>query len=194
MTARRVVVAMSGASGAVYGARLIEVLSGMPGVELHAIISAGAAATIRYELGADPADIAGLAFRVHDEKNLAAPLASGTFLTDAMVVAPCSIRSLSAIANSANDNLLVRAADVHLKERRRLVLVVRETPLHEGHLRLMTLATRAGAVILPPVPGFYIRPATVAELVDHTVGKVLDSIGIPHELSPRWAGPGVAED
>jgi 4-hydroxy-3-polyprenylbenzoate decarboxylase len=179
---------MSGASGAVYGARLIEVLAGMSDIELHAIISAGAGATIRYELGEDPADIAALADHVHDEKDLAAPLASGTFLTDAMVVAPCSIRSLSAIANSANDSLLVRAADVHLKERRRLVLVVRETPLHEGHLRLMTLATRAGAVILPPVPGFYVRPATVAELVDHTIGKILDSIGVAHDLSPRWSG------
>jgi 4-hydroxy-3-polyprenylbenzoate decarboxylase len=194
MSARRVVVAMSGASGAVYGARLIEVLAAMPEIELHAIISAGAAATIRYELGAEPADLAALADRVHDERDLAAPLASGTFLTHSMVVAPCSIRSLSAIANSANDNLLVRAADVHLKERRRLVLVVRETPLHEGHLRLMTLATRAGAVILPPVPGFYIRPATVAELVDHTVGKVLDSLGIAHDLSPRWGGLTAEED
>jgi flavin prenyltransferase len=188
MTRRRIVVAMSGASGAVYGARLIEVLAGVSDIELHAIISAGAGATIRYELGEDPADIAALADYVHDEKDLAAPLASGTFLTDAMVVAPCSIRSLSAIANSANDSLLVRAADVHLKERRRLVLVVRETPLHEGHLRLMTLATRAGAVILPPVPGFYVRPTTVAELVDHTIGKILDSIGIAHDLSPRWSG------
>ncbi|MGH3258370.1 MAG: UbiX family flavin prenyltransferase [Streptosporangiaceae bacterium] len=188
MTRRRIVVAMSGASGAVYGARLIEVLGGMADVELHAIISGGAAATIRYELGIEPADVAAQAHQIHDERDLAAPLASGTFLTDAMVVAPCSIRSLSAIANSANDSLLVRAADVHLKERRRLVLVVRETPLHEGHLRLMTLATRAGAVILPPVPGFYIRPTTIADLVDHTVGKVLDSIGISHDLTPRWAG------
>lgn len=188
MSARRVVVGMSGASGAVYGARLMEVLAGMPDVELHAVISTGAAATIRYELDRDPRDVAALAHQVHDERDLAAPLASGTFLTDGMVVAPCSIRSLSAIANSANDSLLVRAADVHLKERRRLVLVVRETPLHEGHLRLMTLATRAGAVILPPVPGFYVRPSTIADLVDHTVGKVLDSLGIANDLSPRWAG------
>ena len=180
--------AISGASGAVYGTRLMEVLSAMPDIELHAIISAGAAATIRYEVGIEPRDVEALADRVYNERNLAAPLASGTFLTDAMVVAPCSIRSLSAIANSANDSLIVRAADVHLKERRRLVLVVRETPLHEGHLRLMTLATRAGAVILPPVPGFYIRPTTIAELVDHTVGKVLDSIGVSHELTPRWSG------
>jgi 4-hydroxy-3-polyprenylbenzoate decarboxylase len=188
LTARRIVVAMSGASGAVYGVRLIEVLAAMPDIELHAVISAGAGATIRYELHREPADVAAMADQVHDERNLAAPLASGTFLTDGMVVAPCSIRSLSAIANSANDNLLVRAADVHMKERRRLVLVVRETPLHEGHLRLMTLATRSGAIILPPVPGFYTRPATIAELVDHTVGKVLDSLGVDHELTPRWNG------
>lgn len=179
---------MSGASGAVYGVRLIEVLATMPGIEVHAIISAGAAATIRHETGRDPDEVAAMADHVHSERNLAASLASGTYLTDGMVVAPCSIRSLSAIANSANDTLLVRAADVHLKERRRLILVVRETPLHEGHLRLMTLATRAGAVILPPVPGFYIRPATIAELVDHTVGKVLDSLGVPHDLVPRWTG------
>jgi 4-hydroxy-3-polyprenylbenzoate decarboxylase len=185
---------MSGASGAVYGARLIEVLGGMPDIEVHAVISGGAAATIRYELGIEPAEVAAHADRLYEERDLAAPLASGTFLTDAMVVAPCSIRSLSAIANSANDSLLVRAADVHLKERRRLVLVVRETPLHEGHLRLMTLATRAGAVILPPVPGFYIRPATIAELVDHTIGKVLDSIGVSHDLTPRWAGLPGPED
>jgi 4-hydroxy-3-polyprenylbenzoate decarboxylase len=191
---RRIVVALSGASGTVYGVRLLEVLAAMPGIELHAVVSAGAAATIRYELDREPGDVAALADFAHDERNLAAPLASGTFLTDGMVVAPCSIRSLSAIANSANDNLLVRAADVHLKERRRLVLVVRETPLHEGHLRLMTLATRSGAVILPPVPGFYIRPSTIAELVDHTVGKVLDSLGIEHELSPRWEGPAGQED
>jgi 4-hydroxy-3-polyprenylbenzoate decarboxylase len=189
LSTRRIVVALSGASGAVYGVRLIEVLAAMTDIEVHAVISAGAGATIRYELDREPADVAAMADYAHDERNLAAPLASGTFLTDGMVVAPCSIRSLSAIANSANDNLLVRAADVHMKERRPLVLVVRETPLHEGHLRLMTQAARSGAVILPPVPGFYIRPTTIAELVDHTVGKVLDSLRIEHELSPRWEGP-----
>lgn len=188
MSRRRIVVGMSGASGAVYGVRLIEALAAMPDIELHVIISAGAAATIRYEAGMEPEQVAALADRAHHERDLAAPLASGTYLTDGMVVAPCSIRSLSAIANSANDTLLIRAADVHLKERRRLVLVVRETPLHEGHLRLMTRACRAGAVILPPVPGFYTRPSTIAELVDHTVGKVLDSLGIAHALTARWAG------
>ncbi|HUZ40387.1 MAG TPA: UbiX family flavin prenyltransferase [Acidimicrobiales bacterium] len=187
---RRVVVGLSGASGAIYGIRLIEVLATMEGVETHLVMSKGAEATISYETNRKPGDIAALANVVHDERNLAAAIASGTFLTSSMVVAPCSIRTLSAIANSANDNLLVRAADVHLKERRSLVLVVRETPLHLGHLRLMTDVTMAGAVILPPVPGFYTLPKTIDDLIDHTVGKILDIIGLTeHSLFTRWNGP-----
>jgi 4-hydroxy-3-polyprenylbenzoate decarboxylase len=182
---RRVVVGLSGASGAIYGIRLIEVLATMEGVETHLVMSKGAEATISYETKREPGDIAALAHVVHDERNLAAAIASGTFLTSS-----CSIRTLSAIANSANDNLLVRAADVHLKERRSLVLVVRETPLHLGHLRLMTDATMAGAVILPPVPGFYTLPTSIDDLVDHTVGKILDVIGLTeHSLFTRWNGP-----
>lgn len=189
-TRRRIVVGISGASGAIYGIRLVEVLSTMPGVETHLVMSKGAQATISFETDYSPGDVAALADVVHDERNLAAAIASGTFLTSSMVVAPCSIRSLSAIANSANDNLLVRAADVHLKERRNLVLVVRETPLHLGHLRLMTEVTMAGGIILPPAPGFYILPATVADLINHTVGKILDVIGLTdHQLFPRWTGP-----
>ena len=189
---RRVVVGLSGASGAIYGIRLVEVLAGMDDVEIHLVMSKGAEATISYETDRSPSDVVKLAHVVHDERNLAASIASGTFLTSSMVVAPCSIRTLSAVANSANDNLLVRAADVHLKERRRLVLVVRETPLHLGHLRLMTEVTMAGAVILPPVPGFYVLPKTIEELVDHTVGKVLDTIGLTdHSLFNRWEGPHV---
>jgi flavin prenyltransferase len=187
---RRVVVGISGASGAVYGIRLVETLAAMGGVEIHLVMSKGAEATIAYETDREPADVARLAHVVHDERNLAAAIASGTFLTSSMVVAPCSIRTLSAIANSANDNLLVRAADVHLKERRALVLVVRETPLHLGHLKLMTDVTMAGGVILPPVPGFYTLPKSVDDLVNHTVGKVLDLIGLTeHALAPRWNGP-----
>jgi flavin prenyltransferase len=187
---RRIVVGISGASGAVYGVRLLEVFRERAEVEAHLVMSAGAETTILYETGRDPAEVAALADVSYGERELAAPLASGSFLTEAMVVAPCSMRTLSGVANSANDNLLVRAADVHLKERRRLVLVVRETPLHAGHLRLMSEATAAGAVILPPVPGFYTRPQTVAEIVDHTIGKVLDVLGIhDHELFPRWRGP-----
>ncbi len=186
---RRVVVGVSGASGAIYGVRLLEALAAMDDVETHLVMSKGAQATISFETGRDPEDVARLADVVHDERNLAASIASGTFLTSAMVVAPCSIRTLSAVANSANDNLLVRAADVHLKERRRLVLVVRETPLHLGHLRLMTQVSEAGAIVLPPVPGFYTLPTTVDDLVNHTVGKVLDVIGLSeHGLFERWNG------
>jgi polyprenyl P-hydroxybenzoate/phenylacrylic acid decarboxylase-like protein len=126
---------------------------------------------------------------VHDEKDLAATLASGTFRTDGMLVAPCSIRTMSAIANALDDNLIVRAADVHLKERRKLVLVVREAPLNANHLRVFTELTLAGAVILPAAPGFYHRPKTIDELVDHVVGKTLDQLGVEHQLFRRWTGP-----
>lgn len=187
---RRVVVGISGASGAIYGIRLVETLSTMAGVETHLVMSKGAEATISYETDQAPEDVAALAHVVYDERNLAAAIASGTFITSAMVVAPCSIRTLSAIANSANDNLLVRAADVHLKERRSLVLVVRETPLHHGHLQLMTDVTLAGGIILPPVPGFYVLPQSIDDIVNHTVGKILDAIGLhDHTLSSRWNGP-----
>jgi flavin prenyltransferase len=187
---RRIVVGLSGASGAIYGVRLLETLAAMGGVETHLVMSKGAEATITYETDRTPSEVAALADVAYDERNLAAAIASGTFLTSAMVVAPCSIRTLSAIANSANDNLLVRAADVHLKERRKLVLVVRETPLHHGHLRLMSDVTLAGGIILPPVPGFYIRPTSIDDLINHTVGKILDVIGLTdHGLFSRWNGP-----
>jgi 4-hydroxy-3-polyprenylbenzoate decarboxylase len=186
---RRIVVGISGASGAIYGVRLVEVLRDVPDVEVHLVVSRGAAATIDHETDTTVDAVRAMADAVYEETDLAAALASGTFLTDGMVVAPCSIRTLSSIANSANDNLITRAADVHLKERRRLVLMVRETPLHAGHLRLMSEATAAGAVILPPVPGFYIRPRTIGDLVDHSVGKALDVLGIDHQLFPRWTGP-----
>jgi 4-hydroxy-3-polyprenylbenzoate decarboxylase len=186
----RIVIGISGASGAIYGVRLLEVLAARDDVETHLIVSEGAVATIGYETGHDPAELARLATESYDVRNLAASLASGTFRTDGMVIAPCSIGTLSRVANSVNDNLLARAADVHLKERRRLVLVVRETPLHAGHLRLMSEATAAGAVILPPVPGFYNRPQTVAQIVDHTIGKVLDLLGfVDHGLYERWRTP-----
>jgi 4-hydroxy-3-polyprenylbenzoate decarboxylase len=185
---KRIVLGISGASGAIYGVRLAEALGGRDDVELHLVVSSGAAATIEYETTSTLADVEAHAHAVYPEKALGSAIASGTFLTHAMVVAPCSMRSLSAIANSANDTLLVRAADVHLKERRPLVLVVRETPLHRGHLRLMVDVTESGSVVLPPVPGFYTRPQTVDDVVNHTVGKVLDQIGLDHDLSPRWTG------
>jgi flavin prenyltransferase len=188
MATERIVVAISGASGPVYGVRLLEALREHTDFELHLILSKGAAATIEYELDRSPDSVAELAHVVHDERNLAASLASGTFVTRGMIVAPCSVKTLSGIATSFNDNLIVRAADVCLKERRPLVLVVRETPLHAGHLRLMTEVTEAGAVVLPPVPGFYTKPKTIEELVDHTVIKALDQLGIHLNLVPRWQG------
>jgi 4-hydroxy-3-polyprenylbenzoate decarboxylase len=185
---RRIIVALSGSSAPHYGVRLLEVLRALGDLEIHAIVSAGARETIAYELDQDPASVAELADVVHDERNLAATIASGTFLTEGMVIAPCSIKTLAAVANSFNDNLIARAADVCLKERRRLVLVVRETPLHAGHLRLMLQATEMGAVILPPVPAFYHRPASLADIIDHTVTKVLDQFGIDAGLITRWQG------
>ena len=185
----RIVVALSGASGAIYGIRALEVIRQDRSVELHAIVSSGAKATIAYETDRSYDDVVGLADVVHDEKNLAASLASGTFLTAGMLVAPCSMRTMSAIANALDDNLIVRAADVHLKERRKLVLMVRETPLNANHLRLMHELALAGAVILPPVPGFYQKPTTLMDLVDHSVGKALDQLGIEHTLFRRWTGP-----
>jgi len=186
---RRIVVALSGASGAIYGIRALETIREDRSVELHVIVSSGARATIAYETDRSYDDVVGLADVVHDEKNLAASLASGTFKTHGMLVAPCSIRTMASIANSLNDNLIVRAADVHLKERRKLVLMVRETPLNATHLRLMHECTLAGAVILPPVPGFYQKPKTLMDLVDHSVGKALDQLGIEHHLFRRWSGP-----
>lgn len=191
MTARprRIVIAISGASAPIYGIRLLEVLRDVPDVETHAIVSGGARATIEYETRWKVDDVLALADVAHDEKDLAAPIASGTFLTDGMVVAPCSMRTLGAIAMSLNENLIVRAADVHLKERRKLVLMVRETPLHAGHLRSMYDLSLYGAVILPPVPAFYHLPKDIDDLVDHSVGKALDQIGVEHDLFRRWAGP-----
>ena len=159
-------------------------------METHLIVSTGAKATIGYETTWKVDDVLALADVVHDERDLAATLASGSFITHGMVVAPCSVRTMSSIANSLNDNLIVRAADVHLKERRTLVLMVRETPLHAGHLRLMRELALTGAVILPPVPGFYALPKTVDDVVDHSVGKALDQLGVEHTLFRRWSGPG----
>jgi 4-hydroxy-3-polyprenylbenzoate decarboxylase len=164
------------------------VLSEIESVETHAIVSAGARETIAYEMGRHPSTVEQLADVIHDERDLAASIASGTFITSGMVIAPCSIKTLSAVANSFNDNLIARAPDVCLKERRRLVLVVRETPLHAGHLRLMLQATEAGAVILPPVPAFYHRPSSVSDIIDHTVTKILDQFGIDAGLIARWQG------
>jgi 4-hydroxy-3-polyprenylbenzoate decarboxylase len=188
MSKKRLVVGISGSSGAIYGARLLEVLSGLQEIETHAVITKGARATIAYETHYDPESVERMADFIYPDSAVGAAIASGTFLTEGMIVAPCSIKTLSAIASGYADTLLVRAADVCLKERRRLVLVVRETPLHLGHLRLMTQVTEAGAVVLPPVPGFYTQPKDISEIVDHTTTKILDQVGIDADLIERWSG------
>jgi flavin prenyltransferase len=191
---KRLIVGLAGSSGPHYGVRLLEMLRAKTDYEVHAIVSASARKTIEYEMRRDADEVVALAHVVHDERDLGASIASGTFITAGMVVCPCSIKTLSAIANSYDDNLIVRAADVCMKERRRLVLVVRETPLHLGHIRLMARATENGAVILPPVPAFYHRPATISDLIDHTVTKILDQFGIDPGLIQRWEGlPGPGE-
>ena len=189
---RRIVVAISGASGAIYGVRLLAVLSAIDDIETHAVITRGAAATLDHEVGMKVADVEATADVVHDDGDLGASIASGSFPVAGMIVAPCSIKTLSAIANCTDDSLVVRAADVRLKERQPLVLLVRESPLHRGHLRLMTLAAEAGAVIMPAVTAMYVKPRTVADLVDHTVMRMCDQLGIETDLSPRWAGLGDA--
>ena len=187
MAGTRVIVGITGASGTIYGVRLLEVLQSL-GVETHLVMTPAARRVAELETGYGAADVEALATYSYANDEIAAPIASGSFRTGGMIVAPCSIKSLSAVANSFNDSLLARAADVCLKERRKLVLVVRETPLHLGHLRLMAQATEYGAIILPPMPAFYHQPTTIADLVDQTVGKVLDQFGFEHDLYRRWGG------
>ena len=186
----RIVVGISGASGAIYGIRLLQVLAELKDVETHLVISSPARETIRLETEYKVEQVEAMAHHVYAINNIAASIASGSFKTDGMVVIPCSIKTLSGIANSSSDNLLVRAADVTLKERRRLVLVVRETPLHLGHLRLMMQATEIGAIIAPPVPALYNKPKTLADVVNQSVGRVLDLLQVEHvDLFHRWSGP-----
>lgn len=182
---KRIVIGISGASGVTYGVRMLDVLRETD-YETHLIISNAGRLNIEIETSYKPADVEAMADFVYDHKDMAASLASGSFLTEGMVVVPCTIKSLSGIANSYNENLLVRTADVTLKEKRKLVLVVRETPLHVGHLRLMTLAAEMGAHILPPVPSFYHQPETIEDIIDQTIGKVFDYMGIEHDLFRRW--------
>jgi 4-hydroxy-3-polyprenylbenzoate decarboxylase len=182
---KRLIVGISGASGVTYGVRLLQVLKDTD-YETHLIISKSGELNIKIETDYDPADVKALADYVYDHKNMAASLASGSFLTAGMVVVPCTIKTLSGIANSYNENLLVRAADVTLKEKRKLALVVRETPLHKGHLRLLTMAADMGAHILPPVPSFYHMPKTIDDIIDQTIGKIFDFMGIEHDLFRRW--------
>lgn len=185
---RRLIVAVTGASGAVYGVRALEMLSELPEVETHLVLTSGARVTLGYETSRTAAELTALADVVYRENDLAAAISSGSFRTAGMLVIPCSVKTLSGIANSYDDNLVVRAADVVLKERRRLVLVVRETPLHATHLRLMSEVTASGAVVVPPVPAFYHRPSTVEDIVDQTVGRVLDLFDLDTGNVRRWQG------
>lgn len=184
---KRLVVGISGASAAIYGIRLLETLQSLE-VESHLVITDPAREIITLETDYDVANVQALADHVHSVRDIGASIASGSYKTDGMVIIPCSIKTLSAVANSFGDNLLLRAADVTLKERRRLVLVVRETPLHTGHLRLMQQVSEMGAIIYLPVPAFYSRPKTIGDLIDHSVGKILDLFDIEHDLLNRWDG------
>lgn len=184
----RLVVGITGASGAIYGVRLLEALRGRPGVETLLVVSEAAQLVLPQETGRSLVQVQALATRAFADTDLGAPIASGSFPTGGMVVAPCSIKTLSALANSYGETLIARAGDVALKERRRLVLLVRETPLHAGHLRLMLALAELGAVIMPPVPAFYTQPATIDDIVDHTVGRVLDHLGLAHSLYQPWQG------
>ncbi len=183
-----VIVGITGASGAVYGIRLLEVLSSMKGIETHLIITETAETIIRHETDWKVEDVKSMADFSYDNRNIAASLASGSFHRDAMIVAPCSIKTMSALANSYTDGLLARAGDVTLKEHKKLVLAVRETPFHLGHLRLMERLAEMGAIVMPPVPAFYHRPETIQQIIDHSVGKMLDILDIKHDLFERWRG------
>ena len=182
---KRLVVGICGASGVIYGVRLLQLMKEME-YEIHLVISEAAKVNLEIETDYKLTEVEALADFTYDYHDMAAALASGSFLTEGMVVIPCTIKTLSGIANSYTDNLLVRAADVTLKEKRKLVLVVREAPLHIGHLRLMTQAAEMGAHILPPVPSFYHQPKTIQDIIDQSIGKVFDYLGIEHQLFNRW--------
>ena len=184
----RLIVAITGSSGAIYGIRLLEALRAAPKVEVHLILSKGGKLTIGLETGRSIKSVEALAHEVHSDQDLAASIASGSFRTAGMIVAPCSMKTLSGIVHSYADNLVVRAADVVLKERRRLVLMPRETPLHVGHIRLLLEAAQMGAIIAPPIPAFYGKPKTIDDLVNHSVGRVLDLFDIDSSLVRRWQG------
>lgn len=183
----RIVVGMSGASGAIYGLRILEVLKQLQ-IETHLVMSDSAKRTVVYETDRSIDEVKALATHVHELNDVGACISSGSFKHDGMVIAPCSIKTLSAIANSFNTNLLIRAADVCLKERRRLVLMLRETPLHLGHLRLMTQVTEAGAVLVPPLPAFYHKPKTLEDVIMQSVNKALDQFDLELDLFQRWTG------
>ncbi|TCL71217.1 UbiX family flavin prenyltransferase [Rhizobium sp. BK251] len=183
---RRIIIAITGASGVIYGVRALQLLRDVDGIETHAIVSPSALRTAADELDMSAEEIRSLGDKVYNYRDIGAALSSGSFRTAGMLVAPCSVKTLSGIANCYNDELIVRAADVCLKERRRVVLLFRETPLHAGHIALMDQATRNGAVVMPPVPAFYSKPKTVDDIVDQTVGRALDLFDIDLPIVKRW--------
>jgi 4-hydroxy-3-polyprenylbenzoate decarboxylase len=185
---KRVVVAVSGASGAIYGIRFLQLLRAMEGVETHLVVSEAGKRTILEETEWSIADVERLAAFRYDNKDIGATLASGTFKTHGMAIVPCSVKTAAAVAHCLANTLVARAADVTLKEGRPLILVVRETPLHLGHLRVLTACAEMGAVILPPMPAFYTRPKQIEDLIDHTLARVLDRLGLPQTLVPEWRG------
>ena len=185
---KRIVVAISGASGAVYGVRLLQMLAELDEVETHLTVSAAGLLNLQQELGMNREQLERLAHVSHPIHDVGAAIASGSFRSEGMVVAPCSMRTLAAIAHGLSDNLITRCADVTLKERRRLILMVRESPLNLAHLRNMTSVTEMGGIVFPPVPGFYHRPQTIAQMVDQTVSRVIDLLGLQQTEAPRWSG------
>jgi len=182
------IIGITGATGVIYGVRLLEVLSPMSDIETHLIISEAGEMAIRHEIDRNIEDLKKLASFSYDIGDIGARLTSGSFQRDGMIVAPCTVKTMSALANSYAENLLTRAGDVTLKERKKLVLLVRETPLHVGHIRNMERLCDMGAIIMPPVPAFYHKPETIQDIIDHTIGKTLDIFGIPHNLFKRWQG------
>ena len=188
MSKPRLIVAITGASGAVYGVRMLQALRTSGACETHLVMSDAASLTLHQEVGLQRRDVEALAHVVHKNREIGATIASGSFQTDGMVIAPCSMKTLAAVAHGLADNLVARAADVVLKERRRLIMMVRETPLNLAHLRNMTAVTEMGGIVFPPLPSFYHRPASIEEMVDHTLDRVLDLLGIENPQAARWPG------
>ena len=185
---KRIILGISGATGAIYGIRTLEILSQIPQVEVHLVVTEAGALTIEEETDWSLKDVLSLAHYTYKIDDIGAAISSGSFQNEGVIIAPCSIKTMAMISNSINANLLVRSADVTLKEKRKLVLLVREAPLHLGHLRLMANLAEIGAIIFPPVPSFYHKPKSVADIINQTVGKVLDQFGINHNLFKRWCG------
>lgn len=183
-----IIIGITGATGAIYGIRLLEVLASHKDIDTHLVISEAGEKIITYETQWRISDIRKLASHSYDIGDNSAPISSGSFLWDGMIIAPCTVKTMSALAGSYSENLMVRAGDITLKERRKLVLMVRETPLHLGHLRNMERLTEMGAIIMPPMPAFYHQPQTIQDIVDHTIGKILDIFNIKHDLFRRWSG------